>query len=126
MSPRHRAAIYKDDVGARIVLPLQKRDGQPLDVSLATLMRIRCSHAVSGGDFQPTATFATPPFGNGLGTDGHIEVITTSLGLPGGFVFTEGGVWVLQPYIEFANGAEKFHGQPSTVHIGEIPATPIL
>jgi hypothetical protein len=123
---RHTSAIYKDDVGARIVLPLQKRDGQPLDVSLATLMRIRCSHAVSGADFQPDASFADPPFGNGTGTDGVIEVVTTALTLPGGFVFTESGVWVLQPYIEFAGGAEKFHGQPSTVHIGEIPATPIL
>lgn len=122
---RHTSSIYKDDVGARVVLHLQTGAGAPLDVSLATTMKIRCTNATHELDFQPDAIFADPPFGNGLGTDGAIQVITTSLLLPGGFVFTESGVWVIQPYIEFAGGAEKFHGQPATIHIGEIPATPI-
>ena len=112
---RHTSRVYKHDIGAFIVVPLTRRNGQPVDVSAALLIQIKMSHPATNTEKIFQATFASPPFGNGTGEDGSIQYITINESdLP------ESGKWYIQPYVEFTP-VEKFHGQPTIVHVGEIP-----
>lgn len=112
---RRTATLYKNDIGARIVLRVKQKNGEPYDaISTALVKQIKVT-TPSGTQKVFTATFGTAPFGDGTGEDGVVEYVTTAASdLP------EAGVHKVQGYFEFT-ASDKRHTQPVTMYVGDIP-----
>ena len=116
MSSRHSSRIYKNDIGARIVLNIKRRDGSAYDVSGAAVMTLRLTPPSGTTTKNFAASFATSPYGNGTGTDGVVEYRTTTTA-----DVDESGRWQGQGYFDFS-ASDKRHTQPFVLHVGEVPS----
>lgn len=112
---RHSSRIYKNDIGARIVLNVKQRDGTAYDVSGATTMTLKLT-APSGTTKSFAASFGASPYGNGTGTDGVVEYQTVATA-----DLDEAGRWTAQGYFVFS-ATDKRHTQPFVLHVGEVPS----
>lgn len=115
MATRHSSRIYKNDIGARIVLRVRQRDGAAYDVSSVSTMRLKLT-APSGATKNFIPSFASSPYGNGTGTDGVVEYVTTTTA-----DLDESGRWLGQGYFDFSS-SDRRHTQPFVIHVGEVPA----
>ena len=113
--PRHSSYIYANDIGARIVVTVLKRDGSAYDLSSASAVTLKATNP-SGVTKNFTASYATAPFGNGTGTDGKMEYQTTATS-----DLNEAGRWTIQLFVNFS-ASDQRHTQPSVIHVGEVPS----
>jgi hypothetical protein len=113
--PRHSSYVYKGDIGARIVLNVKQRNGDPYSVATASTKTLKLT-APSGSTKSFTLAFATSPFGNGLGTDGAVEYVTTATS-----DLDESGRWTAQGFFVFS-ATDQRHTQPVVIHVGEVPS----
>lgn len=116
MAIRHSSRIYKNDVGARIVLNIRRRDGSAYDVSAASVMTLKLTPPSGTTTKSFAASFATAPHGDGTGTDGVVEYVTTTTS-----DLDESGRWLGQVYLDFS-ASDRRHTQPFVLHVGEVPS----
>lgn len=114
--PRFTAFVYKNDIGARIVVRVRRRDGSVYSVSSANPRTLKLT-SPSGVEKTFPLAFATAPFGNGLGTDGNVEYVTQAEG-----DLSESGPWKGQCFFDFS-ATDKRHTQPFVFHVGEVPSS---
>lgn len=93
-------SVHEGDV-VRLRLLMKDPDGEIVDVS-AVAGVVDMSIKVTGPDgssFSGTATYVGPPDGEGDGTDGFIELLTTE-----GQLSPAGPGWRYQGTVEFSTG----------------------
>lgn len=113
--PRHSSYVYQNDLGARIVLRVKQRNGDPYSLAGTSTRTLKLT-TPSGVQKSFTLSFATSPFGNGLGTDGVVEYQTTATS-----DLSEAGRWEGQGFFVFS-GTDQRHTQPFIFHVGEVPS----
>lgn len=114
---RHSSYIYQNDIGARIVFRVKKRGGDPYDAISSASTRTLKLTSPSGIEKTFPLAFATSPFGNGLGTDGVVEYVTTATS-----DLDEAGRWEAQGFFVFS-ATDQRHTQPVVLHVGEVPSS---
>lgn len=88
--------IHKNDVGVRFRALIKDENNTVKDISTVTLKQIKLQKP-SGDIITANATFVTD------GTDGYVYYDTIDGDL------NEVGLWRIQAYVEFSNGAKDLH-----------------
>lgn len=113
--PRHSSFVYKNDIGARIVLRVKQRDGSAYPLGTVSTRELKLT-SPSGVTKTFSLAYATSPFGNGTGSDGVVEYQTTASS-----DLDESGRWTGQGFFVFSVTDQR-HTQPFVFHVGEVPS----